>query len=443
MVIYLGLSTALAPSSFPSAPGPLASSSASATSDTAAAPPPPGPGESAGQWIDQLFDNANSTYNSAINNTLDFFGSVISNESSLTANPATVSEPGQKKRKRDYVEAYGLHESIWTNDTAKIGYNISVDLSNCSTGLRLSTDIGVYTFTNGTTRNDTTLKAMVTDLWSLRHSVNTPNTRYANHTAVVAQQAMDEANQVLKNGLICQNATASANSSGVITTVDTTGEIIHAELRKLLANTWSYWASVVLSAGAGAVGGVTVAAVMDVSFKGNVTAENTIQTGTVVALTIIIAGILNRLHEIGRLDNVERLRGAPQAVAVNLNNAANLVIGVPGAREAIAQNVFVAAARRAMQRIASRQSNMEQALSEVGVSVQGSAREAVEDALEDLEAGISSAGASNVQACLSEVEAAEAAEMVGQMSDADLGLEAMEEIQEQLDGRSEDGSCGV
>ncbi len=444
MVIYLGLSTALTPSSFPSTPGPLASSlSASAAYDMAAAPPPPSSGESAGQWIDQLFDNANSTYNSAINNTLGFSGSVISNESSITTNSTTVSEPGQKKRKRDYVEAYGLHESIWANDTAKIAYNISVDLSNCSTGLRLSTDIGVYTFTNGTTTIDTTLKAMVTDLWSLKHSVNTPNTRYANHTAVVAQQAMDEANQVLKNGLICQNATASANPSGVITTVDPTGEIIHAELRKLLANTYSYWTSVLLSAGAGAVGGVSVAAVMDFVFKGNVTAENTIQTGTVVALTVLIAGILSRLHEIGRLDNVQRL---PAAVAVNINNAANMVPGVPGAREAVAQNVFIAAARRTIQRIASQQRNMEQALSEAGVSVSGSAREAVEDALEDLEAGaagVSVAGTSSVGPCLSEVEAAEAAEMVSQMRDADLGLEAMEEIQEQLAGRSEDGSCGV
>ena len=449
MVIYLGLSTALTSSSLPSTPGPLASSSASATYDTAAAPPPPDPGESAGQWIDQLFDNGNSTYNSAINSTLGFFGSAIS---SITTNSAAVSEPGQKKRKRDYVEAYGLHESIWANDTAKIAYNISVDLSNCSTGLRLSTNIGVYTFTNGTTTNDTTLKAMVTDLWSLKHSVNTPNTRYANHTAVVAQQAMDEANQVLNNGLICQNATSSANSSGVITTVDPTGEIIHAELRKLLANTWSYWTSVVLSAGAGAVGGVSVAAVMDYVFKGNVTAENTIQTGTVVALTIIIAGILSRLHEIGRLDNVQRLPGGARAVAVNVANAANLVPGVPGAREAVAQNIWLGNARRAIQRIASRQRNLEEALSEAGVSVEGSAREAVEEALEDLEAGtagLSGAGtssigaASNAETCLSEFEAVEAAEMVGQMSDADLGLETMEEIQEQLDGRGEDGSCGV
>ena len=445
MVIYLGLSTALTPSSLPATAGHLGSSSAAfATYNTAAAPPPPTPGESAGQWIDQLFDNANKTYNGALNNTLGVFGSAISIESSMTTNSATASEPGRKKRKRSYVEDYGLHESIWTNDTSKIGYNISVDFSNCSTGINLSTDIGVYTFTNGTTRNDTTLKAMVTDLWSLRHSATTPNTRYANHTAVVAQQAMDEANQVLKMGLVCQNASASAESSSVVTTGDTTGEVIHVELRKLLANAWSYWASVVLSAGSGAICGVSVAAGMDIRFKGNVTAENTIQTGTVVAITIIIAGILNRLHEVGRLDNAQRIPGAAQAVAAN---AAQLVPGLPGAREVVAQSTFIAAARRTMQRIASRQKDLEQALSEAGVSVEGSARE-VDQALENMEAGIpgtgtsSAGGVRDIEACLSEVEAAEAAEMVGRMNDADLGLEAMEEIQEQLAGRNKDGSCG-
>lgn len=445
----------------------LGSSTASATYDTAAGPPPD-PGESAGQWIDQLFADANSTNGSAIHSTLGDFGSATSNESRVTINPATLSNPTSKKRKRDYVEEYGLHESIWANDTAKTSYNISVDLSNCSTGLRLSSNVGVYTFTNGTTSDDTTLKDMVLDLWSLRHSVNTPNTRYANHTAVVAQLAMDEANQLLKNGLICQNASASANLSGVATTVDTTGEIIHNELRKLLANVWSYWASVVLSAGAGAACGISVAAGMDLRFKGNVTAENTIQTGTVVAMTIIIAGVLNRMHEVGRLDRADRLPGAAQAVAANaqavaVNAVNNLVPAIPGAREAVAQSTFLATARKAMRRIASRQRNMEQALSEVGVSVDGSAREAVEDALDNLEAGISGAGTSgagastsgagagtsslggvtNPQGCLSEIQAAEAAEVVGQMTDAALGIEAMEGIQEQLAGHNQDGGCGV
>ena len=432
MAIYLGLSTA------------------SATYDTAAAPPPPDPGESAGQWIDQLFADSNSTDSSAIHSTLGTFDSATSNESNITINPGTVSQPGSKERKRDYVEEYGLHESIWANDTAKTSYNISVDFSNCSTGLRLSSNVGVYTFTNGTTSNDTTLKDMVLDLWSLRHSVNTPNTRYANHTAVVAQLAMDEANQVLQNGLICQNASASASLSGVATTLDTTGEIIHSELRKLLANAWSYWASVVLSAGAGATCGIAVSAGMDLRFNGNVTAKNTIQTGTVVAITIIIAGILNRMHEVGQLDRADRLpvvAANAQAVAVNAVN--NLVPAIPGAREAVAQNTFLTAVRRSMQRIASRQSHMEQALTEAGVPVEGSAIEAVGDALDNLEAGVSGAGTSglggvpNTEGCLSEIQAAEAAEVVGQMADVSLGLEAMEEIQEQLAEHNKDGGCGV
>ena len=425
IVIYLGLSTA------------------SATYDTAAAPPPPDAGESAGQWIDQLFADSNSTNSSAIHSTLGSFDSATSNESNITINPAVVSEPGLKKRKRDYVEEYGLHESIWANDTAKTSYNVSVDFSSCSTGLRLSSNVGVYTFTNGTTSNDTTLKDMVLDLWSLRHSVNTPNTRYANHTAVVAQLAMDEANQVLENGLICQNASASANLSGVATTVDTTGETIHNELRKLLANAWSYWASVVLSAGAGATCGIAVSAGMDLRFTGNVTAKNTIQTGTVVAITIMIAGVLNRMHEVGQLDRADRL----PAVAVNAVN--NLVPAIPGAREAVVQNAFIAGVRRTLQRVASRQNHMEQALSEAGVPVEGSAIEAVGDALDNLEAGVSGAGTSglggetNTEGCLSAVQAAEAAEVVGQMADASLGLEAMEEIQEQLAEQNENGGCSV
>ena len=425
IVIYLGLSTA------------------SATYDTAAAPPPPDAGESAGQWIDQLFADSNSTNSSAIHSTLGSFNSATSNESNITINPAVVSEPGSKKRKRDYVEEYGLHESIWANDTAKTSYNVSVDFSSCSTGLRLSSNVGVYTFTNGTTSNDTTLKDMVLDLWSLRHSVNTTNTRYANHTAVVAQLAMDEANQVLENGLICQDASASANLSGVATTVDTTGETIHNELRKLLANAWSYWASVVLSAGAGATCGIAVSAGMDLRFTGNVTAKNTIQTGTVVAITIMIAGVLNRMHEVGQLDRADRL----PAVAVNAVN--NLVPAIPGAREAVVQNAFIAGVRRTLQRVASRQNHMEQALSEAGVPVEGSTIEAVGDALDNLEAGVSGAGTSglggvtNTEGCLSAVQAAEAAEVVGQMADASLGLEAMEEIQEQLAEHNENGGCSV
>ena len=143
-----------------------------------------------------------------------------------------------------------------------------------------------------------------------------------------------------------------------------------------------------------------------------------------------------------------------QAVAVNAVN--NLVPAIPGAREAVAQSTFLATVRRSLQRIASQQRHMEQALSEVGVSVDGSVGEAVEDALDNLEAGVTGAGTSsagagpsnlgsvpNTEGCLSESQAAAAAEVVSQLSDANLGLESMEEIQEELAARSEDGSCGV
>ena len=69
--------------------------------------------------------------------------------------------------------------------------------------------------------------------------------------------------------------------------------------------------------------------------------------------------------------------------------------------------------------------------------------------MDNLEAGVSGAGTSglggetNTEGCLSAVQAAEAAEVVGQMADASLGLEAMEEIQEQLAEQNENGGCSV
>ncbi|KAK3169686.1 hypothetical protein OEA41_009070 [Lepraria neglecta] len=441
--------TEATPPSFAAIPAPTnASLLVPTSSDMATAPPPPNPGEPAGQWIDQLFVDTNSTsYNMS-----DTLGSSFS-YLNITRNAAAASEPAAKRRKRDYEEEYGLHESTWANDTANIAYNISVDFSNCSTGLRYSTDVGVYTFTNGTTSNETTLKDMVADLWTLRHSTKTLNTRFANHTAMVAQLAMDEANAVLNNGLICKNSTSSV----VTTALQPTDEIIHDELRHLLANPYSYWASVVLSAGTGAAAGAGIAAGLDYRFKGNVTAQNTIQTGTVVAVTIIIAGILNRMHEVGHLDNAQPIAQAAAAGARELvpQNVRQLV---PAGREVVVQQVWLGWIRRAMLRmkqqqeaLEERQEAMEEALSEAGVSIPGgSTRTSVEypgggrSSLGGESAGTQDPGTvEDLEACLDNVGAAEAATAVGEMKDPVLNLETINEVQEQLAKRNDDGSCGV
>lgn len=49
----------------------------------------------------------------------------------------------------------------------------------------------------------------------------------------------------------------------------------------------------------------------------------------------------------------------------------------------------------------------------------------------------------DIEACLDSAQAAEAASAVGQMSAPDLGLESVNEVQQQLSGRDGEGACGV
>ena len=441
-------------SSFPAFTASISPSLAVTPSDAATPPPPPNDGESAGQWIDQLFEDTNSTsYN------ISSSPEMISSNPKISQFVKTASAPVGYKRKRSYEEGNGLHESIWTNDTANTAYNISVDFSKCSTGLHYSTDVGVYTFTNGTTTNSTTLKDLVADIWTLWHSRSTLNTRYANHTAVVAQLALNEANALLDKGLICKNKTQNAAAVALRPPED---EIIHEELRHLLANPYSYWTSVVLSAGSGAAAGAAVAAGLDYKFKGNVTAQNTIQTGAVVAVAILAAGILNRMHEVGHLDNAQPLaQGVAQGVAAGARQIVppNIRQLVPAGREAVVQNVWLGWCRRGMQRLMRRQEAMEQqleameeALSEAGVSIPASsARNSAEHpdpALGRVSVGASSQATepgtlADLEACLDEVGAAEAAAAVGDMTSAELNLETIDEVQEQLAQKKESGSCNV
>lgn len=428
MIVNLGSSQALNPPAIPEIH--ISSPSGLTASDVAVGPPLPNPGESAGQWIDQLFNVSTNTHNGTVGNTFS------SNEFNFTINNAATPKTGSNKRRRYYEEGYGLHESVWANETAKTGYNISVDLSSCSTGLRLSTDVGVYTFANGTTSDDTTLRALVRDIWGLRDledSINAPNARYANHTAFLAQQALDEANQLLNNGLICQNGTARANSTTIQTTGETTGEIIHAELRRLLANNWSYWTAVILSTTAGAICGGSIAAVTDLAFSHEVVPENVVQTAFVIGAIVLITSILSRMHEVGRLDRVERLPAAAQAVAAN---AARVI---PGGREAVIQNIFIAYCRRTIERIRGRQTNMASNVQAVGQELQDLA--AVEAALSAV--GTESLTGTDMHSCISDLDAAEAVEAIGQMSDPNLQVETAAEVMEQLVGRTEDGGCGV
>ncbi|MCJ1277054.1 hypothetical protein MMC21_004863 [Puttea exsequens] len=423
-------------------------------------PPAPSAGESPGQWIDQIFDTPEDETNSTAFNMSAISSSVDS--TSNKNNVAALSEGASKRRRRAYEEVNGLHESTWTNDTANIGYNISVDLSGCNTGLKYTTNIGVYTFTNGTTSNSTTLKDMVTDIWTLKHSRTTPNIRYANHTGVLAQLAMDEANAVLGNGLACLNQTTS------LSITQPPDMLIHTELRKLLANAHSYWSSVVLSAAFGAAVGAGLAAGLDHHFKGNVTAENAIQTGAVIAVVIIIGGILNRMHEVGRLDRADRLGQNAQRVGQNAQRvgqvvAANVNQLAPAGREAIVQNVFLGRVRAALQRMARRHpEEVVEALEDAGVmrsgdqnpaggnavgggmmgstgasfggSVAGD-RAVSESSMSELTAltttPLSASALSDVESCLEDISATDAASAMAAMN-TDAQLETIQEIERQF-----------
>lgn len=260
---------------------PYAAASGSPSLDALLTLPPQLAGESLSNLLDQLFPT-NTNNLSATANFTD------SKKKRAFLNPETTSP---------YTNSYGLHQSCWDDETASgtITYNISVDFSNCGTGLELGTDIGVYTFTNGTTTNSTEFRDMVADLYSLRHSRQSPNPNYANHTAVVSQLAMEEANQLLNDGLVCRNTSSTAQTEA----------LVHDELRHLLANVHSYWTAVLLSAAGGALVGGTVAAITDLVFNGNVTAQNVVQTAIVIGAVVLIGGILTRCEQVGRLDRAE------------------------------------------------------------------------------------------------------------------------------------------
>lgn len=314
-----------------------------------------------------------------------------------------------------YTNSYGLHQSCWDidADSGTVTYNISVDFSQCSTGLNFGTDIGVYTFTNGSTNNKTSLRDMVADLYSLRHSRETPNPNYANHTAVVARLALEEATHLLNNGLICPNTSAPAQ----------TDISLHNELRHLLANRHSYWTAVILSASGGAAIGGAVAAITDVIWNGNVTVQNVVQTAIVIGAVVFIGGILTRCEQVGRLDRAERVANRVQEL-------------VPQGRDAVAQNVYISWLRRQMSRIARRQAQeaVSEALSEAGVV--GS-----EPTSPRTPGSLGGTPNTHYSDCLSELEAGQAASAIGEMSDVTLDLEPIQEVIEQLGPRNEDGSC--
>ena len=385
-----------------------AAASGSSSADDVPALPPQPVGESLSSFLDQLFP-----YNTTGNSSTETNSTGAKHKRDTTlVTPVTVGP---------YLDSYGLHQSFWDEETdsGTVSYNISVDFSSCSTGIKLNTDIGVYTFTNGTTNNDTNLGDMVADLYSLRHSRQSPNPNYASHTADVAQLALDEAMQVLNNGLICPNQSNTA----VTPVLDRT------ELRHLLTNKHSYWTTVILSSLGGASIGAMVAAALGKAFLGNVSAENVVQTAVVIGCVVFIGGILGRCDQMGRLDRAETVAHRAREL-------------VPQGREAVVQNTYIAWARRQIGRLARQQAEVAAVqMAELASSAAGSASGSVQTTPH----GPGSLPGSPVTpgSCLSEMDAGDAASALEVMTDVALDLETIQEAVEQMGPRDELGACAV
>lgn len=356
-----------------------------------------------GQFLHQLFGDDNAT---------------------VVAEPAITAK--RKVQKRSYSESYGLHTSTWQNTTdgKTVSYNISVDFTKCGHGLKLTDDVGVYTFTNGTTSN-TTLRDLVADVWSLRHTRehNAINMRYNDHICTNADAALAEANQALTDYLICKPTTDVTPSQ----------DLVHNELRRLLYNPYSYWTSVIGNFGVGAVAGGGIAAIMDHFFQGNVSAQNVVQTATVVGFAGVIGGIWARCHDAGHLDATERVaQSAQQVTQVVGQNIAQLV---PAGREAVVQNVFMGVARRTIARVV--RSRVEEAVSQAASSNPGSPVGSVPGS------GQGTPMSPADQQCLTEDVAAQAVAAIEDMVAPELELSSISEIEEAEAGNGPQGDCHV
>lgn len=364
--------------------------------------------DSVGQFLDRLFDEG---------------------DTAVVADPAITSKRAVPKS--TYSQSYGLHTSKWENatDGKTVSYNISVDFSKCGHGVKLTDDVGVYTFTNGTTSNTTTLRDLVMDVWSLRHrrEHKAINLKYNNHICTNADAALAEANQALTDYLICKPTTD----------VTPTQDLVHNELRRLLYNPYSYWTSVIGNFGVGAAAGGGIAAVMDHFFQGNVSAQNVVQTATVVGAAGVIGGIWARCHDAGHLDGTQRVaQNAQQAgQAVGQVVGQNLAQLVPGGREAVVQNVFMGVARRAIARVV--RSRVEEAVSQAASSIPGSPGGSVPGS------GQGTPMSAADQQCLTEDVAAQAATEIGNMVAPELELSSISEIEVAEASNGPRGDCNV
>lgn len=381
------------------------------------APPPPAVGESVDQWLDQLFGPIESPSSNSSNITL----SARSNAFAERDNSYTGG----------YREYNGIHELSWINESSKTSFNLTMDVSKSCTGLNLSSEIGLYTFTNGTTMAHTQLKDIISDVWSLAPTPSDRRRRWANHTEVLAQMAQSEADEILQSTLICQKKSATEVMVNAASG-DFDMNPVHEDLRHLLsASGWSYWTATIISTIVGAGIGASLAAGLQHHFSGNITQQNVVQTAAVVGATVLIGGILMRLHENGRIDRLAEIANKYQG------------------RQILLENTYIARLRAAVAEV--RRQSVDRAWGgAVGQDAEGSNVDG--QTTPGSLGGFSNLGGFTPQGtprknsgqflCLSDQEAVEAMRALGQMTNKELQLRMLDTIHEYQMQRLENGEAG-
>lgn len=145
-----------------------------------------------------------------------------------------VNEANGSLPKRDFTRSHDQMSFTWNQsspDEQSRSYNITILLSGCS-GVHRDTQIGIYTYVNGTTKENATMGDIVRDLGNTKRNaadLHRAKKTLTIHTLTVAQQLLSEVGNFLDT-LLCPNATVEGSSSGDESPV----AIVHSELRRLL-----------------------------------------------------------------------------------------------------------------------------------------------------------------------------------------------------------------
>ncbi|KAL8870603.1 MAG: hypothetical protein Q9174_003389, partial [Haloplaca sp. 1 TL-2023] len=173
-------------------------------------PPPPTAGQSASDYLDQIFPEEDLT--SGLNGR-DLL-SKRDEASDLVGNST--------------LEC-GFSTTFWTVQYENIEdpffYNFTLDLGNTPTSFHLDTPVGTYTFADGHEADNVPLIDIMHDMHALDRKQWRQYQPTVNHTFHNGLAALDEIDQILNSGLICKNETVPDNQQ-----ID----FIHDELRRKL-----------------------------------------------------------------------------------------------------------------------------------------------------------------------------------------------------------------